>query len=450
MTFLLRDGQLVTSAGVVRADLALEEDRIVEIAASIRGRTGEELDLRGAFVFPGFVDAHVHFNEPGRADWEGITSGSRAFSVGGGTVFCDMPLNSDPPVLSAVELMRKRAVAEEKSVTDFALWGGLCPGTTDRIPEMAAAGAMGFKAFLCASGIEEFPAADARTLREGMRRAAEVGLPVGVHAEDPAVLAEAARLRSDESLRSFFATRPKEAEVAAVRMACEVAGETGAALHVVHVTCLEALEAIDAAKAAGVDVTAETCPHYLLFDADAAGRIGARAKCAPPLREAADVEALWAALAKGLVDTIGTDHSPAPPEQKTGMDFFRIWGGVSGCQHGLPAFLGEWHHRFPHRLPEAAAWLSGTPARRFRLKGKGTIEVGADADLTVVEFGEPRDPAVALYRHKSHLYEFHRPRCAVVHVLRRGEYLVRSGWPVSPSGRGCFLQPTLSYVPSPK
>ncbi|MDX2079722.1 MAG: allantoinase AllB [Terrimicrobiaceae bacterium] len=421
-------------------DIVIEDGVIAEIPLTVSGGFDDEFDAGGGWVFPGFVDAHVHFNEPGREEWEGLQTGSRALAAGGGTVFVDMPLNSSPPVLDREQLDRKRAVAGHKSITDFALWGGICPGSVENIHEMADGGAVGFKAFLCPSGIDEFPASDPTTLRRGMELARQFRLPVSVHAEDPALLRPAG---SDRSLRGFFHTRPKASEVSAIRLACELAGETGAKLHVVHVSCAEGLNVIHSAKKAGVDVTAETCPHYLLFDEDQAEKIGARAKCAPPLRSAADVDALWQALFSDRIDTLGSDHSPAPPTMKTGDDFFKIWGGISGCQHGLVTWLGELHHRRPDRLAFAADRLAAEPARRLQFGGKGRLEPGYDADLTFLEFGPPAPPQPALYRHPIHLYEFSRPRCRVHHVLRRGEWIVRGGRPVEGCRPGRFLQPVI-------
>jgi allantoinase len=356
-----------------------------------------------------------------------------------------MPLNSHPPVLNAESLQDKRRIAEEKSLLDFALWGGLCPGHTDQIDAMAEAGAVGFKAFLCDSGIGEFPAADAATLREGMMRASRWKLPVGVHAESPAVLEPASRNTPDRSMRSFLDSRPKEAEVAAIRMACGIAGETGAALHVVHVSCADGLAEIAKARQAGVNVTAETCPHYLLFNENDAIRIGARAKCAPPLRPGDEVEALWQDLLDGRIDTIASDHSPAPPDMKTGGDFFEIWGGISGCQHAFPCFLDELRRRAPTQLARAAGWLAAHPAARFGLaKQKGRIAVGFDADFTVVDFHKssviPRENL--LCRHPMSLYEDLHAGCHVVDVIRRGEFVVQRGQINEAASRGLFLRPS--------
>ncbi|MFZ4683445.1 MAG: allantoinase AllB [Terrimicrobiaceae bacterium] len=442
---ILRNAQLVLDSGIIRGEVAVEDGVITEVGPAISEVSAMDLDVCGAFVFPGFIDAHVHFNEPGREQWEGLSTGSAALAAGGGTTFFDMPLNSDPPVLNADEFHRKRKLAEEKSLLDFALWGGLCPGQTDAIDGMAEAGAVGFKAFLCDSGIAEFPATDAATLRAGMTRAKRWNLPVAVHAESPEVLAGVVRNTTDTSMRAFLDSRPKEAEVAAIRMACEIAGETGAALHVVHVSCAEGLAEIDHARKSGVDVSAETCPHYLLFNTDDAIRIGARAKCAPPLREKEDVAALWKSLLAGQVDTIGSDHSPAPLELKNGEDFFQIWGGISGCQHAFPAFLGELRRRAPKQFAKAAGWLAANPASRFGFgKRKGRIAVGYDADFALVDFRKaaPIEGKTLLTKHPLSLYESHHSGCHVIDVVRRGKFLVQRGEITQPTTRGIFLRPT--------
>jgi allantoinase len=442
---ILRNAQVVTENGISRAEIAVEDHTITEVAPSILGVAAIDIDVLGAFVFPGFIDTHVHFNEPGRVTWEGLTTGSRALAVGGGTAFFDMPLNSDPPVLSAETLNAKRRLAEEKSLLDFALWGGLCPGHIDRIDEMAEAGAIGFKAFLCPSGIAEFPPADPATLREGLRGAKRHNLPVAVHAEDPAVLDRAAGTVSGTSMRDFLASRPKEAEIEAIRRACELAGETEATLHVVHVTCAEGLAEIASARQAGVDVSAETCPHYLLFNGDDAERLGAIAKCAPPLRSAEDMEALWDSLLNGKVCTLGSDHSPAPPEKKTGENFFEIWGGISGCQHAFPAFLAQLRRRAPDDLFQGAAWLAANPVKRFAIAGKtGHIAPGSPADLTVVDFQKPSvvRSKDLLNRHPASLYVDHTVGSQILDVIRGGEIIVKQGKLVGTSSRGTFLRPS--------
>ncbi len=438
---LIRNALVVEGGAVKTSDVAIAAGRIAAVGPSLSGSARREMDAAGLHLFPGFIDAHVHFNEPGRTDWEGLSSGSAALAMGGGTCFFDMPLNSDPPVLDRGQFEAKRGIAAQKSLLDFALWGGLCPGHAGKIDEMAEAGAVGFKAFLCPSGIREFPATDVETLRDGLKRAKRWKLPVAVHAEDPAVLGKFEP--KGRSMRDFLNSRPKAAEVEAVRWACAAAGETGASLHIAHVSCAEALEEIAKAKQAGADVTAEVCPHHLLFNAADAGRIGARAKCAPPLREEADVFELWKSLLSGAVDTIGSDHSPAPPDRKTGDDFFAIWGGISGCQHAFPSFLGALSRRAPNRLPGASDWLARHPAERFGLARKGRIAAGFDADLTLVKFGEfpAIERSTLLYRHPISIYEGCRPACRVVHVFRRGEGIVRNGALVPGQKPGRFLRP---------
>lgn len=425
-------------------DIGIAGESIAEVSRNLEGSAQEEIDASGFYVLPGHIDAHVHFNEPGRADWEGLETGSTALAAAGGTVFCDMPLNSHPPVLTVDHLQEKRKLAEQKSLVDFALWGGLCPSHVDQIDAMADAGAVGFKAFLCPSGITEFPATDARTLRQGLQRAKQWNLPVGVHAEDPETLNRAALHIRDRTFASFFASRPKEAETSSIRMACEIAGETGGRLHIVHVSCVEGLEEIAKAREQGADVTAEVCAHHLLFDEEAALSIGAPAKCAPPLRAQADVKALWKALTKGLVDTIGSDHSPAPPDLKTGEDFFTMWGGISGCQHAWPCFLGAARIASSRSLEEIVRLGTSSVARRFRLPQKGSIAPGFDADLMMVEF--KTDPPITAqtlhYRHKLSLYEGYAPRCVVSHVLRRGRLIIAERRVTSEPARGKFIRPS--------
>lgn len=390
LDLLVRGGTVVTPQGVQTADVAVRDGVIERIAPDLEGPAREEVDARGLLVLPGVVDIHVHFNEPGRTHWEGIATGSRALAAGGGTLFADMPLNSHPPVLDRAAFEAKRRAAEAASVTDFALWGGLVPGNLDRLPELAEAGVVGFKAFLCDSGLPEFPPVDDATLYEGMRLARQLGLPVAVHAENDALVRGlAGRLREAgrRDAEAYLASRPVLAEVEAVQRALLLARETGAALHVVHVSSDRAAAIVAEARREGVDVTLETCPHYLLFTDEDLKRCGAVLKCAPPLRDAAEQEALWEAVKGGGVDLVASDHSPAPPEMKQGEDLFAAWGGVTGVQFTLVALLSE---GMAHglRLQDVARLAADAPARRLRVAGKGQLAVGFDADLALVEPGE--------------------------------------------------------------
>ncbi len=245
----------------------------------------ETIDASGLTVFPGVVDSHVHFNEPGRTDWEGAASGSAALVAGGGTCFCDMPLNSSPPTLDAESFHLKRKALEASSHADFGLWGGICPHNLDRLEELAECGAIGFKAFMCASGIDDFPCVDEEALGRGMEIAAQLGVPVGVHAEDEQTTRELTRAAIAEgrtTVRDYLESRPIRAEVAAIERTIALAEQTGCSLHIVHVSSGAGVRAVVNGRRRGVNVTCETCPHYLVLTDLDVERIGAAAKCAPP------------------------------------------------------------------------------------------------------------------------------------------------------------------------
>ncbi|MDD4934037.1 MAG: allantoinase AllB, partial [Methylacidiphilaceae bacterium] len=331
--WIFRQVAAVTAEGVHLRDVSVREGRVAEIAAGIDGRGHVEIDGRGQYLFPGTIDPHVHFNEPGREEWEGIATGSRALAAGGGTLFFDMPLNSLPPTIDSESFLRKRRAAEAASVTDFALWGGIVPGNKQEREGMARAGAIGFKAFLSPTGTPEFGWVDGRALREGMRQAAALGLPVAVHAESERIVTELTRrlrARGNRDWRDYLASRPLTAELEAVREALDCAGETGCSLHLVHVSAPEVVEMAQAARTEGIDVTVETCPHYLVLCDEDMERLGTIAKCAPPLRSRRQSEGLWRALLRRQVDLLASDHSPCPPDAKATTDFFAAWGGISG------------------------------------------------------------------------------------------------------------------------
>lgn len=395
---IVRHGKLVGADGIRTADLGVKDGRIAQIASTIAESSRDEIDATGRYVLPGIIDAHVHFNEPGRAEWEGLGTGSTALAAGGGTTFFDMPLNSEPPVLNAARLFEKRALAEQKSCLDFALWGGLTPSNLDELAGLRDAGAIGLKAFMSNSGIESFSHVGTSVLREGMKRAAALGLIVAVHAEDDTLAAQhtaAIRAAGGSDAAAWLASRPVEVELAAIRTALDLAVETGCALHIVHVSSPEGIDMIDAARRIGVNVTAETCPHYLLLNEFDVARIGAPAKCAPPIRDEARRLELWSDLRAGRIDTIGSDHSPAPAELKTSPDFFAIWGGIGGCQHGFSLLLSEAATQADLLLPRLVSVFSDRVAQRFRLAHrKGRLAEGLDADLVLLSFVPPHPIAV--------------------------------------------------------
>lgn len=445
---IVRGGTVVSPAGIARSDVAIEDGRIVAIETDLQGGGQEQIDARGLHVFPGAVDVHVHFNEPGRADWEGWATGSAAAAAGGTTTVIEMPLNAHPPTLDGASFDAKRVAAEVSSIVDFGLWGGLTPHNLDRLDELAERGVIGFKAFMSNSGIDDFRAADDATLFEGMQRAASLGLPVAVHAENDTVtasLAARAVAAGRTGMGDYLASRPVIAEVEAISRALLFAEATGCALHVVHVSTGRGLALIAEARRRGVDVTAETCPHYLLFDDEDAQRIGALAKCAPPLRPRGEVEALWSALAAGDVHVVASDHSPAPPEMKRGEDVFRLWGGISGCQSLLTSLISTGHAERGFSLSLLASVLAGAPAGRFRLPRKGRLEAGYDADLALIALDDRHTLAHEdlRYRHQHSPFAGRTFTGRVRRTLRRGQTVAIDGNALVASG-GRLLTPAAS------
>ena len=434
---IFRGGTVVRAGGPVRVDVAVSDGRICAVAPELEGGCREEVDARELLVLPGAIDAHVHFNEPGRTGWEGFRTGTRALVAGGTTAFLEMPLNAHPPTVDAESFDLKRRAAEASSLADFALFGGLVPGPVDRLDELAQKGVAGFKAFMSTSGTADFPPADDLTLYEGMQRAAALGLPVLVHAENREItdaLAARARAASRTTMRDYLDSRPVAAELEAIGRAISLAEETGCSLHVVHVSTGRGVALVAAARTRGVDVTCETCPHYLVLTDEDAEEIGALAKCAPPLRPRRELEALWERIFGSDVAFVASDHSPSPPETKLGEDFFGIWGGISGCQSLLNVMLEEGYRERGLPLARVAELVPGNVAVRFGLVNKGRIEVGADADLTLVDPGASfvLGEDDLFYRHGASPFVGMRFRGRVTRTVVRGKTVFRDGEIVSP------------------
>jgi len=439
---IVRGATVVDERGAMVADVRVTDGVVAEVGPELAGGGAGDLDARGLLALPGVVDAHVHLNDPGRAHWEGFATGTAALAAGGTTCAIDMPLNALPPTVDGAAFDAKAAAAAGVARVDVALWGGLVPGDLDRLDELAARGVVGFKAFMSASGVEEFPAADPLTLYEGMARAAALGLPVAVHAESDAItagLAARAVAQGRTTTADYLASRPVAAELAAIAEAIGLAEATGCALHVVHVSTGRGVGLVAAARARGVDVSCETCPHYLLLDAADAEALGALAKCAPPLRDAGDQAALWDRLVAGDVDLVATDHSPAPAELKGGDDLFAVWGGISGAQTLLASVYDAAVAGRGLPLPWLARLLAGAPAARFGLAPrKGALTAGADADLVLVDPGGSWDvsPQTLHDRHRLSPLAGRRLRGRVVRTLLRGRTIAVDGAPVGePCGR---------------
>ncbi len=424
-----------------RGDIAIEDERITAIGCGL-GEGKNEIDARGLAILPGLIDIHLHFNEPGRTEWEGAATGSRALAAGGGTLFFDMPLNSTPCTVNAQEFDRKVEALSAASITDFALWGGIVPGNCGELAGMAERGAVGFKAFLCNSGLEEFPRADDLTLYEAMGEAARLGLPVAVHAESEEITSRLTQrmIRQERhDIRAFLESRPVIAEVEAIARAALMARETGCKLHIVHVSSGSGVAAALEARARGTDISIETCPHYLLFTEEDLERVGAVAKCAPPLRSPAERDALWDAVRRGKVDGIASDHSPCPPDLKERESFFAIWGGIAGVQWTLPALIEG--GLTPDRI---ALLTAGFGARRFGIAGKGEIGVGLDADLALVDLAATQTVSAEMLhqRHRITPYIGRTLRGVVRATIRRGEVIFRNG-AITAQTRGRLVRPSI-------
>lgn len=434
---LLRGGTVILPGAFgVRADVSITDGCIDAIAPDLPGPAHEEVDATGLHVLPGVIDPHVHFNEPGRTDWEGWDSGTRALAAGGATACLEMPLNASPPTVDGDAFDAKLAAAQASAHVDFGLWGGLVGDDVDRLDELAERGVAGFKAFMCNSGIDEFPAVDDDELGAGMARAATLGLPVAVHAERPSALRDPA----GPGWREFVASRPVPAELEAIECALSLAEETGCSLHVVHVSTGAGVALVAEARARGVDASCETCPHYLALTEEDLERLGTAAKCAPPLRPAAERDALWEHLTGGRIAFVASDHSPAPPALKAG-DFASAWGGIAGAQSLLALLLDEGHHRRGLALGAIAALTSQEAARRFRLP-KGRLEPGADADLALVDLGARHALRVEdLHdRHRLNPFVDRKLRGRVVRTILRGETVYRDGQ-IDGAARGRLLVP---------
>lgn len=338
-----------------------------------------------AYVVPGIVDTHVHINEPGRTDWEGFTSATEAAALGGATTLVDMPLNSIPPTTTVEALQIKRKAAGGQLMVDVGFWGGAVPGNVDDLEPLWQEGVFGFKCFLSPSGVEEFPPLTPQEFVTALRRIAEFDGLMIVHAEDAAVL-DAAPHQSSRAYRDFVMSRPDESEVSAIRQVLDGARETGARVHILHLSSAKALDLIADARAEGLPVTVETCPHYLSFSAETIPDASPQFKCCPPIRDSGNREELWQALKWGIIDCIVSDHSPATADEKLkgDGDLQLAWGGVSGLQVGFSALAQEARRR-GIGLNRLSHWMSRNTADLVGLSQKGRIEVGCDADFAIYD-----------------------------------------------------------------
>jgi allantoinase len=399
MSLVVRARSVVLPEGIRAAAVHTEAGRITGVTGYDDAPADAVTLAEDEVLLPGLVDSHVHVNEPGRTEWEGFATATRAAAAGGITTIVDMPLNSIPPTVDVAALHVKREAAGAQVAVDVAFWGGAVPGNVEQLRPLAEAGVVGFKCFLLDSGVPEFPPLDDAGLRAALTEIASFDGLLIAHAEDPDVIAAAPPAQGPSYAR-FLASRPGQAEETAIGRLVAAARDTGARVHVVHLADADSLALLRRARAEGVRITAETCPHYLTFAAEEVPDGATSFKCCPPIREAAHREALWAALADGEIDLVVSDHSPCTPELKRldVGDFALAWGGIASLQVALPAVWTGARAR-GIGLEQVVRWMAAAPARLAGLRGKGAIAVGGDADL--VAFAPEERFTVGELRHRN-------------------------------------------------
>jgi allantoinase len=391
---IIKNGFVIKENTVEKEDIGILDGKIIKISFNLSKEYDNAksiMDADGFHVFPGLIDSHVHFNEPGRTEWEGIETGSNSLAAGGVTTFFDMPLNSHPPTTTKEAFLTKHKIAKKKSLIDFRLWGGVVPGNLQELENLKNCGVIGFKAFMSRSGIDDFQASDDETLFLSMKKIAELNSILAVHAESDIITEQLGKQNNqlkDYSAKAFSNARPIYSEIEAVQRILAYAEATKCKVHIVHISSSKVLEPILAARKKGIDVTVETCPHYLSLTIDDLEQVGAVAKCAPPLRSKEERDNLWNSLLNGNIDIIGSDHSPSLTSMKKG-NLLEAWGGISGCQTSLSILLEEGYWKRNVSLSMIAKITSLNPAKRFGLHpNKGAITVGSDADLSLINLEE--------------------------------------------------------------
>ncbi|GAA2349338.1 allantoinase AllB [Saccharopolyspora halophila] len=435
---VFRAPRLIGPDGETSGNVAIRNGRIAAVEPlDARIEAAEVVELaEDEVLLPGLVDTHVHVNDPGRSEWEGFDTATRAAAAGGVTTIIDMPLNSLPPTTDVDALEVKRATAGPKAHVDIGFWGGAVPGNLADLRGLHDDGVYGFKCFLLHSGVDEFPPLGADELEDALRELASHDATMIVHAEDAHTI-DGAPDAHGTHYDDFLGSRPQGAENIAIKQVIDLARETGARVHILHLSSAEALPLIAEARAEGVRITVETCPHYLGFIAEEIPDGATAFKCCPPIREARNRELLWQGLADGLIDCVVSDHSPCTPDLKrldTG-DFGVAWGGVSSLQLGLPAVWTQARQR-GFALDDVVAWMARKPAEFAGLRGKGAIEIGRDADLCVFAPDEAFVVDVAKLRHRNPVSPYHgRPLAGVVRqTWLRGQRIVGGDTP-EPAGR---------------
>ncbi|MFY9823977.1 MAG: allantoinase AllB [Thermoanaerobaculia bacterium] len=440
---ILHGRRVVTPEGARPASVHVRQGTIVRVGTEDEIPKGPAvIDCGDSVLMPGIVDTHVHVNEPGRTEWEGFTTATRAAAAGGVTTLVDMPLNSIPATTTREALRAKVEAAVGKLRVDMGLWGGVVPGNSQDLESLLDGGVLGFKAFLVPSGVEEFGHVGEADLRAAMPVLARRGAVLLVHAELPGPIEAAAGVWEGagpaelSDYRRYLRSRPDAAEVEAVELLVRLCRELRCRVHIVHVASAQVLPVLRHAREEGLPVTAETCPHYLTFAAEEVPDGAVTFKCAPPLRSRDNRERLWEALREGVIDLVATDHSPCPPEMKKlgSGDFRGAWGGISSLQLALPAvWTGARERGF--MVTDVAEWMCAAPARLAGLEGrKGAIAPGYDADLAIwdPEASFTVEPERLHHRHKITPYAGRTLYGIVRRTVLRGETIYRDGEIVGP------------------
>jgi allantoinase len=443
--FVVRSGRVLTPEGERRASVHIHDGVIAKIGAFDDIPPGwPTFEAGESVVMPGLVDTHVHINEPGRADWEGFSSATRAAAAGGVTTLIEMPLNSIPATTTAAAFREKVGVTTGRLWVDVGFWAGVVPGNVTELRPLWDAGVFGFKCFLVPSGVDEFAHVSESDLRVALPQLAELGAPLLAHAESPAPIEVALANLPNSAPANCYATwlglRPRAAENEAVALLLRLSREFHARVHIVHLACSDAVPQLQSAKSVSALVSVETCPHYLTFAAEEIAGGATEFKCAPPIRERENREKLWAALGDGTIDLIASDHSPCPPEMKLleKGDFLRAWGGIASLQISLPAVWTE-ARSHGYALTRVPRWMCEGPAGLAGLQNrKGAIAVGLDADLVIFD-PDARfrvDPERLHHRHKLTPYAGRELTGAVEATFVRGQKVFERGvFAAAPTGR---------------
>lgn len=446
-SLVITNGHVVTPTQVVDADLAIQDDKIAAIGNDLADQAEHVINAAGQMVLPGMIDSHVHINEPGRSDWEDYHTGSQALAAGGTTTMLVMPLNALPARTTGEEFKRQKEIAEGKSYVDFGLYGGLVPGNLTEIQKMANEGAMGFKAFMATTGSDipgDFKNVDDYQLLKGMQEIGKTGLPILLHAENAAITDGLAAEKISEGktqIQDYVDSRPPFVEIEAVSRALHLAKQTNVHLHFVHLSTPESVDRVTAARKSGQTVTCETCPHYLILDRNQFEQIGPLAKCSPALRDPKIVKGLWEKLFDGQIDTIGSDHSPAPMSMKESPDhnIFDIWGGVSGCQNNVDLLYDEAVKKRGLPVVDFVKLIAERPASLFGIANKGKLQVGYDADITLLDPNQSYilKPEDLYYKNKISAYTGFTIHDRVTTTILRGRviYTLAKGFHYQPTGK---------------